>query len=475
MGEFRQEQRHGIKSLVGDRAFYKKVLIITIPIMVQNGITNFVSLLDNIMVGQVGTEQMSGVAIVNQLMFVFNICVFGAVAGAGILGAQFFGSKNYDGVRNTFRFKLVCCLGISVIFMVLFGGLGEILINKFLHEGSGIGDLNRTLSYGSEYLKIMLIGMIPFALTQAYSGTLRETGQTVVPMLGGIIAVLVNLLFNYILIFGKFGAPALGAAGAAIATVMSRFVELFIISMWTHRNKEKNPFIIGAYRQFTIPRQLVKRILIVGMPLFINEVLWSCGMAITTQCYSLRGLEVVAAINISNTIGNLFNVVFISLGNAVGIIIGQILGSGDLKRAKDEDNKLIAFSVFCCIISGTLMFLIAPLFPQIYNTDPQVQQLATDFIRIAGLCMPIFGFVNATYFTLRSGGKTVITFFFDSAFMWVVTIPIVFVLSRFTGMFIVQIFLICQLTDLIKCVIGFILVKKDIWLKNMVTGGPASG
>lgn len=454
--------------LIGDRDFYKRVLFITIPIIIQNGISNFVNLLDNIMVGQVGTEQMSGVAIVNQLMFVFNICVFGIIAGAGILGAQFFGAKNFEGMRFTFRFKLLCCMGLSAVFLLVFSLRGSSLIQLFLHEGSDIGDLQATLGYGADYLKVMLIGMIPFALTQAYSGTLRESGQTVIPMTAGIAAVLVNLLFNYILIFGKFGAPALGVVGAAIATTLSRFVEVAIVVIWTHTHHRINPFAEGLYRNFRIPTELVGRILRVGLPLFANEVLWSCGMAILTQSYSIRGLDVVAAINISNTISNLFNVVFLSLGNAVGIIIGQILGEGDLERAKDEDRKLIAFSVFCCVVTGAVMFLIAPLFPQIYNTEASVQLLASRFIEICALCMPIFGFINATYFTLRAGGKTGITFFFDSMFMWVFSIPVVFVMSRFTTVSIVMIFLICQLLDLIKCVIGFWLVKKGVWLKNIV-------
>lgn len=454
--------------LIGDRSFYKKVLFITIPIMVQNGITNFVSLLDNIMVGQVGTEQMSGVAICNQLIFVFNICVFGAVAGAGILGAQFFGSGNYEGMRYTFRFKFLCGLALSALFIFGFLAGGDALIGAFLHEGSGVGDLEATLGYGRGYLRIMTVGILPFAVAQVYSGTLRETGQTVVPMIGGIVAVVVNLVFNYILIFGKLGVPAMGVMGAAVATVLSRYVELAIIAVWTHRNSEQNPFIRGVYRSLHIPASLALRILKVGMPLFVNEVMWSGGMALITQCYSLRGLEVVAAINISNTIGNVFNVVFISLGNAVGIIIGQLLGAGELEQARREDNQLIAFSVFCCAVTGLVMFLIAPLFPQIYNTDAGIQDLAASFIRISGLCMPIFGFTNAAYFTLRSGGKTVITFLFDSVFMWVVTIPVVFCLSRLTGLYIVWIYLICQLMDLIKCAIGFALVKKGLWLENIV-------
>ncbi len=454
--------------LIGNRSFYRKVLMITIPIMIQNGITNFVSLLDNIMVGQVGTEQMSGVAICNQLIFVFNICVFGAVAGAGILGAQFFGSGNHEGMRFTFRFKFICGFALSALFTLVFLFAGDFLIEAFLHEGPGGGDLEATLSYGRGYLRVMVIGLLPFAVAQVYSGTLRETGQTVVPMVGGIIAVIVNLVFNYILIFGKLGAPAMGVLGAAAATVLSRFVELSIIAVWTHRHSGQNLFIRGVYRGFHIPASLAGRIIKVGLPLFVNEVMWSGGMALITQCYSLRGLEVVAAINISNTIGNVFNVVFISLGNAVGIIIGQLLGAGKLEQARREDNQLIAFCVFCCAVTGLVMFLIAPLFPQIYNTDGSIQALAARFIQICGLCMPIFGFTNATYFTLRSGGKTVITFLFDSVFMWIVTIPAVFCLSRFTGLYIVWIFLACQLMDLIKCAIGFVLVKKGVWMENIV-------
>ena len=452
---------------IGDRQFYKRVLLVAVPIMIQNGITNFVSMLDNIMVGQIGTEPMSGVAIVNQFMFVFFICLIGANAGAGIMGAQYFGSGNNDGVRNAFRFKILSCFAITVVCMLVLVLFGDNLISAFLHEGEGGGNLAETLKYGEEYMKVMYIGMIPFALTQVYSSTLRETGQTVVPMAAGIAAVCVNLFFNYVLIFGKFGAPALGVVGAAAATSLSRFVELALVALWTHRNHEKNPFIVRAYSSFRIPTTVAAHIFRVGVPLLINEVLWALGVAVLTQCYSVRGLDVVAAVNISNTLSNVFNVVFISMGNATGIIIGQVLGSGDLKRARDEDTKLISFSVFCCIITGLVMFSLASLFPQIYNTSESVQALAASFIRIVGLCMPVFGFVNAAYFTLRSGGKTLITFLFDSGFMWVFAIPIVFCLSRFTMMPIVPLYLISQLTDLVKCIIGFVLVKRGSWLHNL--------
>lgn len=457
--------------LIGDRKFYRKVLYITIPIMIQNGITNFVNMLDNIMVGQVGTEQMSGVAIVNQLMFVFNICIFGAVAGAGILGAQYYGSGNHEGVRHTFRFKLFGCLALTALGLFVLRGWGGDLIRTYLHDGSDVGDIEATFRYGSRYLNIMLIGLLPFSLVQMYSGTLRETGETMMPMTAGIAAVAVNMVFNYILIFGKFGAPRLGVEGAAIATVLSRFVELIIIAVWTHTHKEKNPFIVGVYRSLHIPGPLVRQILITGMPLMINEALWSGGMAMIAQCYSVRGLAVVAGINIANTIANVFNVVFLSLGNAVGIIVGQLLGAGKLEEAKDEDNKLLAFAVVCCAAVGIVMYLIAPVFPQIYKTSDEVRDLATRFIRISALCMPLYGFTNAAYFTLRSGGKTLVTFVFDSMFVWVVSIPLVYVLIRYTALGIVPVYLACQLTEFIKCCIGFGLVKKGVWIQNMVIKG----
>lgn len=298
-----------MKKLIGDKKFYLMVLSIAVPIMVQNGITNFVAMLDNIMIGRVGTEQMSGVAVANQLIFVFNISVFGMVSGAGIFGAQFFGSKNMEGVRNTFRFKLISLTLLTVAGALILLFFGDRLISLYL-QGEGTEEsIRATLEYGGHYLRIMLIGIFPYALTQAYASTLRELGETVAPMRAGIAAVVTNTVLNYILIFGKFGAPCLGVAGAAIATVVSRFVECAAIILWTHTHGEQLEFIQGAYRSLRVPGTLVRQILLKGSPLMANEFLWSLGMATLTQCYSVYGLAVVAGLNISSTISNVCNVV----------------------------------------------------------------------------------------------------------------------------------------------------------------------
>lgn len=456
------------KKLFGDKAFYMMVLAVAVPIMIQNGITNFVGLLDNIMVGRIGTEQMSGIAIVNQLLLVFNLAIFGAISGAGIFGAQFYGYGDQKGVRHTFRFKIYICAAITLIGILLLSFFGENLILMYLHGEGNEQALEAALHYGQQYLWVMLIGLLPFAVEQIYTSTLRECGETMVPMKAGIIAVLVNLVLNYFLIFGNCGFPKLGVVGAAIATVISRYVQAAIVVIWTHTHVERMPFIVGAYKEFTIPSHLVGKIVVKGTPLMINEILWSAGMASLMQCYSVRGLDAVAALNISTTISNLFNVVFIALGSAISIIVGQLLGAGKMEEAKDTDTKLIAFSVFSCVVIGFVLICLAPLFPMLYNTTDNVKELATWFLRIAAGCMPIAAFMHASYFTLRSGGKTIVTFLFDSVFLWCVSMPLAYVLSRYTTMPIVPLYLACQLIDILKCILGFILVKKGVWLQNIV-------
>lgn len=453
---------------IGDRPFYQRILTLAIPMIVQNAITNFVSFLDNIMVGQIGTEQMSGVAIVNQLMFVFNICIFGGVSGAGIFGTQFFGKGDYEGQKHTFRFRLYACLLITIIAALLFSFGGTQLISLYLNDSGQIGDISLALMYGKKYLAVMVIGIIPFAVSQSYISAIRETGQTLVPMIAGIVAVVTNLILDYIFIFGFMSIPSMGVVGAAIATVVSRFLECLIVVIWTHTHKEKNPYIKGAYRSFYIPAPILKSIFVKGSPLMINEMLWASGMAVISQCYAVRGLEVVAAQNISSTITNLFNIVFIQLGSCISIVVGQLLGAGKAEEAKDADTKMIFFSVVCCCIMSALMILSGGLFPSIYNTEESIKELAKQFITVSALVMPLCAFSHSCYFTLRSGGKTMITFLFDSVYTWVLIIPFAYVLANHTTLSITTVFFLIQFTEIIKVCIGFFMVKSNVWMQNIV-------
>ena len=452
-----------------NRSFYRRVLSVALPMMIQNGITNFVQMLDNVMVGQVGTIPMSGVAIVNQLMFVFNLCVFGAASGAGIFTAQFRGREDHEGIRHTFRFKLLVGLLLSALGAGLFLTFGRELIGLYLTGEGTPEELAATMDYGLGYLRVMLWGLVPFALSNAYSGTLREIGETKVPMLAGIAAVLVNLAGNYILIFGHFGAPALGVEGAAIATVISRFVELAIVAGWTHTHGKTHPFITGALRSMRIPGKLTADIIRKGMPLLINEFLWSTGMAFLSQCYSTRGLDVVAAFNIATTISQVSNVVFLSLGNAVGILMGQMLGAGVPEEEVRRDNKrMIRLCVTVCFFVGAVTMLLSGVFAGLYKTSDAVRSIAVGLICLTAVMMPVNSYNNAMYFTLRSGGQTVITFIFDSGFSWGVCVPVAFVLSRFMALPILPLYGICVGLDVFKIFIGKILLDKGVWIRRIV-------
>lgn len=456
------------RTFIGDKAFYRKVIYIVIPMIVQNAITSFVNFLDNIMVGQIGTEQMTGVAIVNQLIFVFNLCIFGAVSGAGIFGTQYYGKGNYEGQKYAFRYKLYSGILIIALALYLFTCQDTTLISLYLNDTGEVGDIAKTLEYGRQYLRIMIWGLPAFAVSQIYINSIRETGKTVIPMISGMVAVVVNLIFDYCLIFGVGVFPELGVRGAAIATVMARFVECAIILIWTHTHKAENPYIVGAYKGFGMPADVFKMIFLKGTPLFLNEVLWACGTTTIVQCYAVRGLEVVAAQNISSTITNLFNIVYMQIGASIAIIVGHLLGAGKLEEAKDADNKMIFFCVSACAVLAAVMIAFGSLFPALYNTEPQIRELAAQFIRIAALFMPCCAFCHATYFTLRSGGKTVITFIFDSVFVWTVMIPVAYFASSHSTLPITTVFFCVQATEIVKVFIGFFMVKSGIWVNNIV-------
>lgn len=461
--------KRSLTDYIGDRAYYKRVLAVLIPIIVQSAVTNFVSLLDNLMVGQVGTWEMSGVAIANQLIFIFFLAIFGAVSGAGIFTAQFCGAGNQDGVRHTMRYKLVATLILTLAFVIVYFFFGDSLVSRYLNEGGDPLREAETLRHAHAYLNIILISFLPYAVTQCYAGTLRENGETVVPMAASLAAVGVNLLFNYLLIFGKFGFPCMGVEGAAVATVIARFAELFIIVIYTHGHASRHVFAKGLFRTLRIPAKLAGKITVKTLPLVTNEFMWAAGMAALNRTFSLRGLDVVAAVNITTTVYDLFKVACFSMGSASGIIVGQRLGADDTEGAKKDCRRSVTLSVLIGIVFGAIMFALAAFIPTLYNTTDAIRELSAKLIRACGSVMLLHGVANCEYFILRSGGRTFITILFDSVFVWGISVTVANVLTRWTAWDIVMIYAVVQSLDIVKCVIGYAMLRKGIWINNIVT------
>ncbi len=459
-----------IKKFIGTKAFYMSVIALLVPMVIQQGITQFVNLLDNVMVGRLGTEPMSGVAIVNQIIFIFNLTIFGGMSGASIFGAQYYGKGDMDGLRHTLRFRLIFAVamgGLGILALIFFG---ESFFMLFLHsEASTPQEIASTLSYARSYMWIMLWGLLPFAVSNCYASVLKDTGETFIPMVASVISIAVNLVLNYLLIFGSFGFPKMGVAGAALATVIARYIEMGYLILESVRHKKKFPFMEGALSSLKVPLPLVKRIVMTGTPLMLNESLWSMGISMITACYATRGLAAVAASNINGTAFNLFSMLLMSMGGAVAIICGQQLGANDIEGAKDSVRKLTAFGVALNIVMGLLLIASSGSIPMIYNTEANVRELAAQMLIISGAFLPLGAVTNCSYFAIRSGGRTFITFLFDCAYTWVVCLPVAFFLSRFTSISLPWMFFLVQCVDSgLKAVISLIMLKSGIWAKNVV-------
>lgn len=457
-----------LQKYFGTKKFYKSVLLLLIPIVIQQFISNFVSLLDNIMVGGLGSNSISAVAIVNQVISVYNLAIFGGLSGCSIFGAQFFGKNDMDGMRHTLRFKVYFGFIVTLIGIVLLALFGNTFFSLFLTGEGSDSDPALILKAAGEYTSVMLWGLIPFMVVQVYAGTLREAGNTIVPMVSGIIAIAVNLFGNYLLIEGHLGCPRLEVKGAAIATVVSRYVEMLCVVFYSHLHTRRFPFFKKVYRSGYIPFTLIKRIAVTGTPLLINEILWSLGMTYINQIYSTRSLDAMAALNISGTAWNLFCVIMFGMGTAVSIMIGQLLGAGKLEEARDTNRKLIVLTEIIHIVIAILMILAAPFIPMLYNVSDSIRSLTEKLLVIAGASLPLHSFAHVTYFTIRSGGKTLITFLFDAVYTWCVTVALAYILCHFTDMDLVSIYFCVQFIDIIKLVVGILMLRSDFWAQNIV-------
>ena len=323
------------------------------------------------------------------------------------------------------------------------------------------------LAIGVDYLHVMLIGLLPIGWTNAYSGTLRDTGQTRVPMVASIIAIFVNLIGNALLIYGFFGLPALGARGAAIATVISRFVELGVLVIYTKTHAKAHPFIIGAFATMKIPYRQAVKFVLKSLPLMANETLWALGQTMMNQCYSYRSLDAMSALSINSTLWNLLGVAFLAMGEAVGIVVGQILGRSEKEKAMDHAKKMIAFTTVLGLVFGLLMIVISPFFPLLYKASDAERHLAGQIIVVTGAFMPLCAYMHASYFTLRAGGNTLVTFLFDSCYVWVISVPAAFVMAHFTELGVTQMLFGVQALDIIKCFIGGAMVRSGVWAKTL--------
>ncbi len=451
-----------IKKFFGTKQFYKEVSIIALPIMGQQFITTFVNLIDNVMIGSVGNVALTSVTVANRFFLIMNSVLFGLCGAAGIYIAQYYGAKKKDKCQEVFNINMVFSLGAALLFTLLL-----LMIPKF-----AIQLFSRTpiiVEEASAYLHFAKFTYIPFGISFTCMMALRAVGINKIQLKVGTVAVLTNSLLNYCLIFGNFGFPQMGIQGAAIATLVARLIEMTIYLMVLVRSRHF--FKFDWYGMLHINTGLLVNIVQKAIPLTLNEILFSVGQAMVFKSYIRCDEYLVASISVVDTIANIMFIAFGGLSSAVSIMIGNKLGADLLDEAKDNARKLLCFSLMISLAVGTCCFMLAPLVPNLYNVDIPIKEAIVALVRVKSVMINIYAFNVCIFFILRAGGDALSTMIMDAGFLWLVNVLVSTILSMFTDLPLVTLYMIVESLDLIKLIIAVYFFKKERWVKNIVITG----
>jgi putative MATE family efflux protein len=446
------------RKFIGPKQFYKDVLKIAVPLMLQQLITSSVNLVDNLMVGQLGDASLGGVAATNRFYMIAFFATFGILAAAGIFIAQYLGAKDEEHMKQSFRFSILSAYLVILPFFAL-GFLKPEWGIQYFTSDVGI------VSEGIKYMTVASFSLLPLGLTLAMTSAMRSTGETKIPLYAGIISVLTNAVFNYVFIFGHFGFPAMGVAGAAYATIIARVVELVILL--AVMKVKTFAFSTKISQLFHVSKMIVRNVSIKAAPLAINEFFWASGMATLFKFYATRGPEVISGMSIAGTTADLFFTLFGGMAVASTVMISQPLGANDLETGRANGYRMLGFSVFLAMCFAILMFASSFIVPYFYNVSDEARNISQNVLRIMSVMFWIYMGTAQCYFILRAGGDTKSTFLMDSGFMWFVNIPVVLTFAYLTKYPIYVLYIAGQSTDFIKLSFSYWLVKKEKWVKNL--------
>lgn len=448
-----------MKKYFGDFKFILLVLSIAVPIMLQNLIQTSVNLIDSLMVGQLGDAAIGGVAAVNRYFLILNGGMFGLTSAVAIFIAQFYGAKNETKLRESFRFSIIASYVVILPFFIVAFLFPEEILSFFTKDIA-------LIEAGVEYLKFACYTFLPIGISMSISGAMRCIGETKIPLVASVISVFFNTFLNYCLIFGNFGMPNLGVAGAAVATLIARLVEMFIL-LFVLKFTEF-PFKTRIQDLFEIDSSLVKQISLKAAPLAMNEILWSAGNAMMLKFYGTRGGSVLSGNAICGTFTDIFYTLFSGMSVATTIMVSQPLGANQLEKAKENGYRMVGVASMLAFCLSCLMVTTIWIVPMLYaSASNEVLNIAKSMIIIQAICFPIYTLNIQAFNVLRAGGDAKSTLILDSGFMWMFTIPMLALLAYFTDIHIYLLFAFGRGSELVKLVLSFILLKKEKWVVNL--------
>lgn len=443
-----------------DRVFIKTLMVLAIPIILQSLVTASLNLLDNLMIGSLGENEIAAVGISNQFYMLYYYTVMGITLGAGIFMSQFWGKKDTSSIHKFLGISLVVGMISTIFFAVVAFFFPENIMKIFTDD-------NIVIVEGVAYLKMVALSYIFTTISLAYAAALRSVGQTKIPMYGSLVGLVFNGILNYIFIFGKFGAPVMGVAGAALGTTISRFMELLFIIFIIYRNKNVVAGNISELLNFDL--HLVKRYFITAIPVIFNDVMWIAGITAYFVAYSKLGTNATATMQIANTINNVFNIFGIGIASASAILIGNKIGAGKEEDAKEDATKISLFSTLLGVIIGVLFFLLAPFIAMLFKITPETYRNVILVLRVMAVVLPLrfFG-ITQIIGVLRGGGDVMYAIITELVAVWLIGVPLSFVGAIYFKSSITIVYILVCLEEVFKVVATYPRLRSGKWIKNLV-------
>jgi putative MATE family efflux protein len=447
-------------SLFGDRAFYKSLFTLSIPIMLQNLINSFVNMVDTVMVGRLGTTEIAAVGLANNVFFLFTMILFGICSGGAIFTAQFWGRKDILGIRK----NTGLCLLLNSIAALLFTLAAIFAPEKIL------GFYSRdpaVIEAGAQYLRTLSPSFIPFGISFATVLTLRSIERVNLAMVSTLISLSITICLNRVFIFGIGPVPAMGVTGAAIATVIARYAEFIILVTVSYKKKYE---IAGSIKDFfSFNRAFVARFLTITTPVIGNEIIWASGITVQNIIFARTGTEAIAAFNITNTVSMLTWVVFIGLGNGVAVLIGKKIGEGNEDTARDYAKRITIFAPLLAAGAALFLYPLSLLLPFAFNVNAEVLRICSIMFIIVCCAYPFRAFnMSVIIGVCRAGGDTIFSVLFDTIPMWAYSLPLGAIMAFVVNAPVWVIFLCICSEDIIKMFLGLWRLKSGKWLNNVI-------
>jgi len=434
---------------------------IALPVVFQGLLTNSLSFVDTLMIGQLGEEAIAAVGLANQMFFLISLLFFGISSGSSIFLSQFWGAGNEKNIKR------VIGLSVTVAFVgASFSAVSSFFIPTQMMHIFTYDDV--VVRYGVTYLKIVAISYVFTAISQVLSTALRVIGHARIPLGVALLSLSMNAVGNYLLIFGVGPFPELGVAGAAIATAISRLAEVTLLLYITYK---KHPVLaIREKSSFHWDKTFLRLVIPTSLPVILNELFWALGMTTYKVAFSRIGISALAAVNVNEAIANLFFVAMMGVSNATLIMIGIKIGEGRTDLAKLYAKRFILIALVTGIGAGLMEALLAPWFANLFNIPDEVRKMAVYCLLVNAMMLP-FKSVNMAVIVgiLRAGGDTRFSMFAEMFGVWAIGVPLAFFGVLVLNLNIWQMYLLVGMEELTKLVISIVRVLRGKWITDLTT------